>query len=293
MVASPEATPSPSPGLANDLADLAEQLVTIAQRARRLANEGDFAALHDQLATLRDNAASAEGPQLLLLEVAEAFLRALCRTDLGRTELELRRFVTTYAEAAETLLLQLVDRGRLSRDEISRLTGPLGDAVRELVHVGALRELDGGAIDLRPSLRSLARDLVSPPAFRYWSRVDAARRRAARDHLDAGQAATALAADLGVTAADARRHLRSNPLASTGSAPAPYKPRTAEEQGLPLVVTSGAPPQEYAVVIPLTSRTAHSTTDAKPFPHKARPKRLEPNPDDLQTGDATLRAASR
>ena len=202
---------------------LAERLVEMAQRARRLAADGDVVELGDMFASVRSAAERASGEALRLLDVTEAFFRALVRTDIGRTELALRRFALAQEDAGAAVLLPLADGESITREEVDAL-GPLGHA---LVEVGALREVAGNRLDLRPSLRSLARDLVEPAAFRLWRRVELARAAASLSRMSDPQAAALLAAELGATQPQATRHLRSYPITVTGGAPviAPMEPR--------------------------------------------------------------------
>ena len=69
------------------LPDLTERLIDIAQKARRHAEEGEVVALHDLLAEVRESADEASGPACSLLQVAEAHLRAIARSDLGPASL--------------------------------------------------------------------------------------------------------------------------------------------------------------------------------------------------------------
>jgi hypothetical protein len=188
---------------------LAEELTGLAQAARRHAVEGNVVALHGLLERVRLAADSAAGDRLLMLSVAEAFLRALARSDLGRSELVLRRFFVEHAEQAEVLFSALLARGQVTRAEVDETPGS-----KELIDVGVLRVLKTGAVDIRPSARALARELVSPAPLRWWEKVEHARVVTAASKLDKVGAAAFLASQLGVTEPEAARHLRAHPLAT-------------------------------------------------------------------------------
>lgn len=207
--------PKSRPEAAQPLDEVAEELVKIAQRSRQLAQDGHIVELHALLEDVRTRADGAAGPELLLLEVGEAFLRAIARSDLGRTELALRRFVVEHPEASEKFISALLERRRLLRSEVEELASEVRASVQALIDVGALRELDdGAALDLRPSMRGIARDLISPPAFRLWRRVQQLRTRVVREGIRGDAAAHLLAAELGVTLPEARQHLAGHPTAT-------------------------------------------------------------------------------
>jgi hypothetical protein len=195
--------------------ELAERLVEIAQQARKLADREATVELADLLADVRAAADSAGGPALALLEVAEAFLRTLSRSNLGKAEIALHRFVASKPDVALPLLGRLVDGESIGADTV----GELGEIARPLVEVGALCELDGGRrFNLRPSLRNLARELVEPAPFRMWRRVEAARSTAGLNRLAPDATAAYLASQFGVTQQEAEQHLRLSPLAPASSA---------------------------------------------------------------------------
>jgi hypothetical protein len=205
--------------------ELAEQLVQIAQAARKLVEQGDLVELANLLTAVREAGNDAVGGRLALLEVSEAFLRALARSDLGKTEVALRRFAIAQADAGASFLSPLADGGSICVEELAAL----GEAGRELVDVGVLRALDRERFDLRPSLRSLARDLVEPAAFRTWRRVTTARTMAALGKMTSEQAAGYLASEFGVTQRQAELHLQRAPLMAgtlAHQAPVPVRHRT-------------------------------------------------------------------
>lgn len=192
-----------------ELGALAERLVAIAQEARTLVDRERTVELADILERVRTAANRAEGPALDLLEVAEAFLRTLSRSNLGKAEIALRRFAASQSDGAVVFLSPLVDGASVR----AAVVHALGDAAQPLVEVGALRVLENGRrYDLRPSLRNAARDLVEPAPFRIWRRLDAARGAAALGRMSPGDAAAYLSSQFGVTQQQAEQHLRRAPL---------------------------------------------------------------------------------
>ena len=194
-----------------DFDALAEQLVAIAQRARKHAREGDVVQLQDLLDEVRRSAGAAAGERLALLEVAEAFLRALVRSDLGRSEIALRRFFAEHPDLAETLFARLLKPASIAEADLFQLAGDARREVDELVDLGVLRR-NARTFDLRPSMRSIARDLLEPAAFRLWRRVEDARGQLALAQTKPEQAAFSMAAQLGITQPQADAHLAAYPL---------------------------------------------------------------------------------
>lgn len=236
--------------------DLAEALVERAGLARRYALEDNVVGLQDLVAEIRGAAAKAQGVPLLLLEVAEAFVAALARTGLGRIELELRRFVVEQPDEAERLLATLLGRGQISRAERQQLEPRTLDWVVKLLQVGTLRELPHGGLDLRPSVRALANDLLSPPPFRMWRQVQAWRHSAVDRRLANGDAISDLAAQFGVSEREAERYLGSNPLTvRIGPGGPAFKNAQQDEESVSLF----------------------TEIDESPTKHKKRPPRLADN----------------
>lgn len=194
-----------------DFEALATQVVAIAQRARTLTAEGDAVELHELLEAVRSAANVVSGERLVLLEVAEAFLRAMARSDLGRSELALRRLFVEHPEIARVLFSRLLKPATLTEEELRASTGEARAHLDELIALGVLRKV-GHAFDVRPSLRPLARDLLEPVAFRLWRRVSDARSNILRAGMPAAEASAHLAARLGVTPQEATAHLEAHPV---------------------------------------------------------------------------------
>lgn len=195
--------------------DLAERLVAIAQRARKLSDEDAGVVLHEMLQEVRTAADSASGEALALLEVAEAFLRALARSDLGKAELALRRLMVEQAETAEAVFSELIDSRHVSVAEIDRLEPDVRARFEALFELGVLRRKADATFDLRPSMRALARDLLEPAVIRMWRRVQNARAVAGASHMREDQAAYFVASQLAVTTQQARSFLRTDPVVGT------------------------------------------------------------------------------
>jgi hypothetical protein len=197
-----------------DFDALAAQMVAIAQHGRKLAVEGDVVQLHDLLEEVRVAANAAGGERLALLEVAEAFLRAMARSDLGRSELALRRMFAEHPEISEALFTRLLKPATLMEEELLDKTGEARGQIQELIDLGVLRRV-GKMFDVRPSLRTLARDLLEPAAFRMWRRVNDTRAEIQRAKMKPPEASGHLAAKLGITMVQASAHLESHPIRQT------------------------------------------------------------------------------
>ncbi len=201
-------------GLADPGLDvLTAHLVAMAQRCRKLAADGDVVHIHDELARVRAAATDATGNRRAILNVAEAFLRALAKADMGRSEIALRRFFADHHEVAEELFGRLLKPSTVGEDELKSVTDAAQAQIASLIELGVLRRV-GTVFDLRTSLRSLARDLLEPPALRMWRRVQEARAAIFDYHLDPADASAYLASQLGITQAQASQCLASSPVAA-------------------------------------------------------------------------------
>lgn len=194
-----------------DIDILAEHLVAMAQQARKLATEGTVVELHDLLQQVHESARTAGGEQLALLEVAEAFLRALARSDLGRSELALRRLFAQHPDPAEELFTRLLEPASISEEDLFEMVGHARASVEMLIELGVLRR-NGRVFDLSPSMRPIARELVEPAAFRMWRQVNEARSQIALARMKQPAAEGHLSAHLGITRQQAAAHLRAHPL---------------------------------------------------------------------------------
>ena len=194
-----------------DFEALATRVVAVAQRARKLAVESDVVQLHDLVEEMREAANNANGERLALLEVAEAFLRAMARSDLGRSELALRRMFSEHPEIAEALFTRLLKPlVKVTEDELLTSSGEARDRIKELIELGVLRR-EAKLFDLRPSLRPLARELLEPAALRMWRRVSETRMRIGAAQMRVPEASAYLAAQLGITPRQASMHLDAYP----------------------------------------------------------------------------------
>jgi len=228
-----------------DLSELAERLVAAAHQARCIADGDEVLQLGDLLASVQTAADEATGPRLALLEVAEAFLRALSRSDLGRAELALRRFAVSQVDGGSDILGPLAE----GRTIDSATFTALGEQGQALLEVGAIRPLPRDRYDLRPSLRSLARDLAEPAVFRAWRRVNATRAQVAMAGMSSEQAAACLAGEFGITLKQGATHLQRWPL-------------TEEPMSRHTIVQPQGPGSGYRVVY---SRQSTSPDEPVPF----------------------------
>lgn len=191
--------------------ELAEHFVSIAQKTRLLDRDEAMFPVHLQeaLITTRQAANKATGANRALLEVAEAFLRTMLRSDLEVGEIALRRFVDQQPTDAESLL------GRLERTRSAKLSDLATNTrahVDMLVRDGVIRQLLGGRIDIWPPLRQLASELLEPPSLQMWRRVQEARERFSTLSAIPTDATSRFATELAITLRQAQRFLRKSPI---------------------------------------------------------------------------------
>ena len=227
-----------------ELPALAESLVTISREVRRAVASGDQATIARVLDEVRSAADVAAGERGLLLQVAEAFLRAMANTDLGVAERAVRTFVSSHGSHATSLLAHAVSSAGIPAAVVEKTAANVRADLQLLVRVGALRQLHDGRLDVRPSLRGVVRDLIEPLAFRLWSRVEEARAHAAYQERGRDTAAVIIATRVGVSERQAEDHLRSHPLtiqvaAQGGSVPAGLVLARPERYARPRFVASG------------------------------------------------------
>lgn len=202
--------------LANlELPQVVERLVALAKETRRAVAAGDYATVARILDEVREAADLGTGDTTLVLQVAEAFLRAVANADLGTSEKALRAFATRHGSISSQLLAQAASVGIPPAVVVALDHSVRGD-LDDLVNVGALRRLSDERIDVRPSLRGVVRDLVEPLAFRLWSRVQEARAHAAYQRHGGPTAAAIIASQVGVAERQAEEHLRIHPLSPQG-----------------------------------------------------------------------------
>jgi hypothetical protein len=204
-----------APERAEDLARLApdelcERLAKLAAEARKDAVEGRIGELARKLEDVKAAAAVASGEQLRLLEVAEAFLRAMSRTDLGRREVALHVFFMRHPREAYALFSKLLSPASLGVEEQRALPEEVQEGLVELVRVGALRR-DGDALALSPAVIAVARELREPAVLRMWRAVEQCRKDIAQDGLNIEEGARFLSGRLGITVEQGRRHLEEHP----------------------------------------------------------------------------------
>lgn len=269
--------------LPRTLPELADALIAIAQEARRRATEGDVIRLHEMLEQVRSAAEEAEGERMLLLSVGEAFLKALSRSDLGKSEIALRRFFLRHADEAEKLMSAIIDRGQISRKELE--TVPMAT---ELLDLGVLRLLQTGAIDIRPSMRPLARELLSPAPLRWWERVQNARAQSGFSGLSDEHARAFLAQQLGLNEQDAARHLRKHPIATTARRASPPAALNEDAAQPGDALTSFTTSVDRPMSLEQPPITALSPAAAQVALRRDRPRRETTSPLPLQGRHRTL-----
>jgi hypothetical protein len=191
--------------------DLGDHLVRLAEIARRHAAEGNVGELAEMLTDLRAGADLASGVQLLLLEVAEAFLRSLARIDLGKREVALHLFFSRHPVAADELFARFLKPESVTSADVKGFASEVRADLDELVRVGALRDEQGG-LSLSPAMRPAARELFEPAALRMWWQVQRCRRDITAMKLNPERSAVHLASRLGITEEQARRYLRRSPV---------------------------------------------------------------------------------
>jgi hypothetical protein len=202
---------TPDDLLALDDDGLAEHLTALALRARRLAADGDVVGLHAALDAVRAAGDRATGHALALLGVAEEFLRALARSDLGRSEMAIRRLFASDPACAGAIFSRLLRNGSIAVEDLAEIGSQAQREVDALVHHGVLHA-DDKVCRLVPSFRALVQDLLEPPVLRMWRYVQEARSAAIASGLGRNESTTLLAAKLALTGPQVERHLDRFPL---------------------------------------------------------------------------------
>lgn len=199
---------------------LCEHLVQLAGDAKRCAMEGDVGWIHRHLENITAAAATASGEQLRLLEVTEAFLSGMARTDLGRREVALHVFFTRHTREADALFARLLEPSPLRPADMEGLAEDVQKDMAELLKVGVLRQ-EGEDIGLSPAMVANALELREPAAFRMWLQVERCRKEIGSAESAPEERARYLASQLGITEEQARRHLERYP-------PPAHAPRLAK-----------------------------------------------------------------
>jgi hypothetical protein len=189
---------------------LAERLMDLARDAKVSFAEDDREALHQMVRLLARAAGLARHQARDLIELAESFVRALAGPNFSERDLKVRAFVREFGIQGEEVLALLLRRPVRS-DEVERYEPALREALAMLAKQGVLVRALNWAI--APSMVSSVRDLVSPPIFRMWTKVEVARRQASM--MREGEAALLIASGTGVTLQQAQRFLTGFPLPNT------------------------------------------------------------------------------
>ena len=188
-----------------------EQLLALAEEARRAFRESETARIEELYRRVRERANEARGPARAVYEVAEAYLRALARGGESRDSLALLRFVEQSPTCAE-LIAKAASATGAPEDELASLPPEHREQVTALLRDGLLVAANG-RLAVRPALRPVARDLVGPPILRMWKQVQTSRAQLALAQLGSStEQARTLAGLLAVTEAQAKAHLGEFPL---------------------------------------------------------------------------------
>jgi len=188
---------------------LAETLVTLANEVRDDLREGRHVRALSLLEELQQAARRSAGPQLALLEVAIAVLKAVTRTDLGRPELVIHEMLAEESDDVDAFLTKACE-GVARASEVSRLPRPIVERIARLRDLGVIRELQG-VFDVALKYRALVSELIEPLPFRLWREVTDVRNEIMAQHLPEHQAASLLAGQFGLGQQQAVRHLRRHP----------------------------------------------------------------------------------
>lgn len=180
-----------------DASALTEWLVGEAQAARAAALQGDADRLRGLVDRLRAAARELGGERLRLVEVAEAYVRLLGRTDLSPAERALRAFLKEQRDDAEWVCQRWLQPALVAEGDVTSRAGGLAVELARLVDAGVAERTRQGWL-LRPAHRALVLDLVEPIAFRLWRQVEEARRRIRDMQMNKPAATEYLAGTFGV-----------------------------------------------------------------------------------------------
>lgn len=189
--------------------DLSEELTSLANQIRDALADGQTVDVLELLDQLQTSSRKARGPQLDLLEVACALLKAVTRTNLGRPELAAHQLLSAHGDAGEAFFERVLAHP-VPPAEVARLPSLVREHVGRLVDLGVLRQA-GGHLDVAPQYRPFMDDLLEPLPLRHWREVTDARSEIFSQHMNEGKAASHLAGLFGIREGDAIRHLRRHP----------------------------------------------------------------------------------
>lgn len=188
---------------------LSAWLIERARDAQMMFLSEDYLGLKRLLDTLSEASGDASGEQRDLLEVAEAFVKPLGARYLGGRELAIRAFLHAQGPQGESLLATLLEKGGIAKSALERFPAELQAALRPLLETGVLLSIENRCV-LAAGAAAIVRDLLEPPAFRFWAAVERARwATLGRSEQEASQI---IAAQTGVLTDEASRFLRAHPL---------------------------------------------------------------------------------
>lgn len=247
---------------------LATWLINRARDARAMLLSEDYVGLKNLLNTLSVASGFATGAQRDLLEVAEAFVKPLGASHLGRREIAVRTFLREQSVQGETFLATLLEKGGIAKTAFERFPDGLLEGTRPLFEAGVLVQIESRCV-LSSGATGIVKDLLEPPALRFWAAVERARLAAQRrPPLEAAQI---VAAQTGVLTDEAARFLRAHPLA----AKAPRRHSTLGDRVAPIEVAGQGSPHsqdEAAISLDDDAVNAQDAVDVRVIPSTKRPR---------------------
>jgi hypothetical protein len=179
------------------------------------------------LKTLRDELSAradvAEGWDHVVLELTQAAVDELARvaTNSGSTmapsEMALRHFLSEHADLAYDAFETLLAMKPLPARQVASWPDDARRLLEGLEGVGVLTKQGQHYFIVRGVL-PMVRDVIEPPVLRSWRLVKELRERLSVSKITDGEAAHALAAQLGLTDSQAMRHMARFPTGSLANA---------------------------------------------------------------------------
>lgn len=194
----------------HDRRNLRDRLLQVLEEASRARAEGQYESLGKLVGWLREQRDQAEGWSLALIEVALRAVEATAGTSLPPEELALRAFVEDAEATGLGLLERLASPEVVSREDKETLGEGELALWQRLEDLGVITPTAKGYALSRRSF-ALARELVEPAILRSWRRVEECRGQIAYQRLDPASSQRLLEVRLGLSAGQAKQHLRRHP----------------------------------------------------------------------------------
>lgn len=192
--------------------DLLDRILALASRAKAALATGDVAFLGRLRDGLRRAARGMDGAPLQLVEVAEAFVEAMARSDIRPAEQALLDALDVGGEAAASLLLTLARRRTMPESAARKTIGE--PRLSALVESGVLDRVEGDLV-LRQGYVALVTELAEPAPLRHWRIVAEIRNQVAYSGLDGSSAIALLVDRTGISDAVAANHFERFPARPT------------------------------------------------------------------------------